>query len=81
MATQTVAHAGLTIDRVLTDEGIQPFDTVVWEKREARIDDAKGNTVFQQRDVRVPAGWSQTALNIVASKLSSSTENSPLWGV
>jgi len=68
MATQTVAHAGLTVDRVLTDEGIHPFDTVVWEKREARIDDAKGNTVFQQRDVRVPAGWSQTALNIVASK-------------
>lgn len=68
MATQTVAHAGLTIERVLTDEGIHPFDTVTWEKREARIDDAKGNTVFQQKDVRVPAGWSQTALNIVASK-------------
>jgi ribonucleoside-diphosphate reductase alpha chain len=41
---------------------------VTWEQREARIDDANGNTVFQQKDVRVPASWSQTALNIVASK-------------
>jgi ribonucleoside-diphosphate reductase alpha chain len=61
-------HAGLKVDRVLSKEGIHPFDTVTWEEREARIDDTKGNIVFQQKDVRVPAGWSQTALNIVASK-------------
>ena len=41
---------------------------MIWEHREARIEDATGNTVFQQTDVRVPASWSQTALNIVASK-------------
>ena len=68
MATHPVVHAGLKIDRVLSKKGIHPFDTVTWEEREARIDDAKGNIVFQQKDVRVPAGWSQTALNIVASK-------------
>jgi ribonucleoside-diphosphate reductase alpha chain len=68
MATQTVVYAGLSVQRVLSKEGIHPFDTVAWEEREARIDDARGNIVFQQKNVRVPAGWSQTALNIVASK-------------
>ena len=68
MATQTVAQAGLTMKRVLSQENLHPLDTVIWERREARIEDATGNTVFQQADVRVPASWSQTALNIVASK-------------
>ena len=41
---------------------------MIWEERAARIDDAQGNVVFRQEGVRVPVGWSQTALNIVASK-------------
>jgi ribonucleoside-diphosphate reductase alpha chain len=45
-----------------------PLDEVAWEKRDAIIQDAKGNVIFKQSDVEVPAGWSQTATNIVASK-------------
>jgi ribonucleoside-diphosphate reductase alpha chain len=68
MATDTVVHGGLTVARVLSKDGIHPLDEVIWEEREARIDDAKGNIVFRQENVRAPANWSQTALNIVASK-------------
>lgn len=45
-----------------------PYDEVVWEKRTATIGNASGAVVFEQRDVEVPADWSQTATNIVASK-------------
>ena len=31
MATQTVAQAGLTMKRVLSQENVHPFDTVIWE--------------------------------------------------
>jgi ribonucleoside-diphosphate reductase alpha chain len=68
MATDTVTYAGISVKRVLSKEGVNPFESVTWENREARIDDAQGNIVFRQEDVRVPAAWSQTALNIVASK-------------
>ena len=68
MATHTVIYGGLAFERVLSNERIHPFDAVAWEEREARIDDAKGNVVFRQENVRVPTTWSQTALNIVASK-------------
>ena len=68
MATQTVGYAGASVRRVLSQESIDPFDSVTWENHEARIDDAQGNLVFRQENVRVPANWSQTALNIVASK-------------
>jgi hypothetical protein len=68
MATHTVIYGGLAFERVLSNEGIHPFDAVAWEEREARIDDAKGNVVFRQENVRVPTTWSQTAFNIVASK-------------
>ena len=34
----------------------------------ASIGSDKGTVIFEQRDVEVPADWSQTATNIVASK-------------
>ncbi len=45
-----------------------PYDEVVWEKRTATIGNSTGAVVFEQRDVEIPADWSQTATNIVASK-------------
>ena len=39
-----------------------------WEQRTASIGNDKGAVIFEQRDVEVPADWSQTATNIVASK-------------
>src|SRR5579871_1475929 len=48
--------------------GKTPYDEVRWELRTAAIGNDKGAVIFEQRDVEVPADWSQTATNIVASK-------------
>ena len=46
-----------------------PYDTVEWERREARIPNWKdGTDAFFQPDVEFPVSWSQNATNIVAQK-------------
>ena len=59
---------GLSFSRYFTREGVSPFDEIAWERRDAIIQDYKGRTIFEQRDVEVPSDWSMTATNIVASK-------------
>ncbi len=59
---------GLSFDRHFTRPGISPYDEIVWELRDAIIQDFKGKTIFEQKNVEVPADWSMTATNIVASK-------------
>jgi ribonucleoside-diphosphate reductase alpha chain len=59
---------GLTFDRHFTNPGISPYDEIIWELRDAVIQDFKGKTIFEQKNVEVPADWSMTATNIVASK-------------
>ena len=50
------------------EAGRTPYDEVQWELRTASIANDKGALMFEQRDIEVPADWSQTATNIVASK-------------
>lgn len=59
---------GLSFSRRFSTEGRSPYDQVSWERRTASITDAKGNTIFEQKNVEIPADWSMTATNIVASK-------------
>ena len=59
---------GLSFSRHFTRPGISPFDEITWELRDAVIQDYKGRTIFEQKNVEVPADWSMTATNIVASK-------------
>jgi ribonucleoside-diphosphate reductase alpha chain len=59
---------GLTFDRHFTRPGVSPYDEIVWELRDAIIQDFKGKIIFEQKNVEVPADWSMTATNIVASK-------------
>lgn len=61
-------RAGLTFDRYFTREGIDPFDTVEWELRDAVISGADGKVFFEQRGVEFPKSWSQTATNVVVQK-------------
>jgi ribonucleoside-diphosphate reductase alpha chain len=57
----------LSIRRFFTMPGTHPFDTVEWERRDARI--GHGDRVaFEQQDVEFPKSWSQNATNIVAQK-------------
>ena len=59
---------GLRIKRHFSREGANPFDQTTWEKRTANIKGDKGEVIFNQDGVEVPAGWSQLATNLVASK-------------
>jgi len=62
---------GVEFERYFTAhlaEGKTPYDEVQWELRTASIGNDKGAVIFEQRDVEVPADWSQTATNIVVSK-------------
>ncbi len=59
---------GLTVTRRFTREGVHPFDEVTWEKRNSVIGNERGETVFEQKDVEIPSGWSQMATNVVVSK-------------
>ncbi len=64
-------RTGVSFPRYFTarlEPGKTPFDEVQWELRTASIANDKGAIIFEQRDVEVPADWSQTAINIVASK-------------
>ncbi len=70
LAQQPAAKSapGLKFSRYFTRAGVSPYDEVEWELRTASITDAKGNTIFEQRNVESPKDWSMTAINIVASK-------------
>ncbi len=60
---------GIGLRRHFTTPGIDPYDTVTWEKRDARISNWKtGEIAFEQLDVEVPASWSVNATNILAQK-------------
>src|SRR4051795_9946406 len=64
-------RTGIQFPRYFTaklDAGKTPYDDVAWELRTATIGNDKGAVIFEQRDVEIPADWSQTATNIVASK-------------
>ncbi|HEV2851842.1 MAG TPA: vitamin B12-dependent ribonucleotide reductase [Thermoanaerobaculia bacterium] len=62
------AARGLHFERYYTTPGVDPFDTVEWELRDAVISNEKGEKVFEQKGVEMPKLWSQTATNVVVSK-------------
>ncbi len=64
----TKSAPGLSFSRHFSKPGISPYDEITWERRDAVIQDWKGNLIFEQKNVEVPAEWSVTATNIVASK-------------
>src|SRR5439155_24592198 len=66
--TRTKAAPGLAFTRFFTEAGVDPFDEIEWELRSAVIGNARGEMVFEQRDVEIPKSWSQQATNIVVSK-------------
>jgi ribonucleoside-diphosphate reductase alpha chain len=61
-------EGGLRFERRFTRPGADPFDEVSWEIRDAVIANERGETVFEQRTVEIPAFWSMTATNVVVSK-------------
>jgi ribonucleoside-diphosphate reductase alpha chain len=71
-------QAGIGIRRHFTTAGVHPYDTVQWERRDARITNFRDGTVaFEQTDVEFPVGWSLNATNIVAQKYFRGTLGTP----
>src|SRR4051812_4920961 len=69
---------GIGIRRYFTQAGTHPYDTVEWERRDARITNFKdGTDAFHQPDVEFPLDWSQNATNIVAQKYFRGTLGTP----
>src|SRR5215510_13987241 len=62
------ASPGLEFPRFFSTAGVDPFDQVEWELRDAIIGNEKGTVVFEQRGVEMPKAWSQQSTNIVVSK-------------
>src|SRR5438477_7351975 len=60
---------GIGIRRHFTRPGVDPYETVDWERRDSRIPNYKdGGDAFFQSDVEFPTTWSLNATNIVAQK-------------
>ena len=71
-------QTGIGIRRQFTRAGEDPYDTVSWERRDARIVHfATGAVAFEQLGVEVPAGWSLNATNILAQKYFRGTLGTP----
>ncbi len=67
ISQDTTPGQALSIKRFFTTEGTHPFESVEWERRDARI--GHGDRVaFEQKGVEFPKSWSQNATNIVAQK-------------
>ncbi len=67
-AASTKRSCGVALERFFTRPGVDPMTEVEWDLRSAVISGEDGRVVFEQRDVEVPAVWSQTATNVVVSK-------------
>src|ERR671917_1113440 len=67
LSTEGTADQALSVRRLFTQPGVDPFESVEWEVRDARIGHGD-RLAFEQKDVEFPKSWSQNATNIVAQK-------------
>ncbi len=72
------ADGRIGLRRLFTSPGVDPYDEVVWERRDARITNWKdGSVAFEQLGVEFPTTWSVNATNIVAQKYFRGTPGTP----
>jgi ribonucleoside-diphosphate reductase alpha chain len=67
-ALPQVGRNGLVFERLFSRPGVDPFDQVEWQRRDARILNPDGSVLFEMKNVEAPAAWSQLAVDIAASK-------------
>jgi ribonucleoside-diphosphate reductase alpha chain len=61
-------HQTSLVSRRFTTPSKHPFDMVDWEKRDSKIINEKGETIFELKGAEIPKEWSQLATDIVVSK-------------
>ncbi len=59
---------GLRIPRRFSQDGVNPYDLVEYEKRSSVIREPDGTVVFEMKDLEIPKSWSQVATDIIAQK-------------
>ncbi len=64
----TYNENGLRFTRLFSEEGKNPFDMVLYEKRTSVIREPDGSVVFEMKDIEIPKDWSQVATDILAQK-------------
>ncbi|MDH4364957.1 MAG: ribonucleoside-diphosphate reductase, partial [Acidimicrobiia bacterium] len=71
-------QTGIGLRRHFTADGVDPYETVTWEHRDARIANWRtGEVAFEQLGVEVPSTWSVNATNILAQKYFRGTLGTP----
>ena len=65
---KNLGHQGLSIQRVYTRMGGDPYASVAWARRTSRITDPNGRVIFELKDAEIPADWSQVAADIMVSR-------------
>jgi ribonucleoside-diphosphate reductase alpha chain len=68
LSTNHEERPALGLKRFFTVAGFSPYDAIDWEMRSAAITDESGKVFFEQTGIEIPAFWSQTATQVVASK-------------
>jgi len=58
----------MRIPRRFTAQGQDPFASIKFAPRSSRIVNPDGTIVFEMKDILVPDGWSQVAVDILAQK-------------
>lgn len=58
----------MKIKRFFTEEGVNAFSKIEFEKRSSVIRNPDGSIVFEMADIMVPKQWSQVATDILAQK-------------
>ncbi|MFO1058812.1 MAG: vitamin B12-dependent ribonucleotide reductase [Dongiaceae bacterium] len=58
----------MRIDRRFTEAGVSPYAAIEFRRATSEIKKPDGSLVFQQRDIEVPADWSQVACDVLAQK-------------
>ncbi len=58
----------MKVARLFTAGHAQPFEGIEFESRSSRIANPDGSVVFEAKDIAVPTGWSQVAVDILAQK-------------
>src|SRR4051794_1357565 len=64
----THTEGGLSVPRLFTKAGEDPFASVTWSTRVSRITNPDGSVVFEMKDAEIPESWSQVAADIMVSK-------------
>src|SRR5436305_391929 len=66
--TKSKSVKGLKIPARFSKPGSNPLNDLEWEFRTSQITNPDGSVVFKMENVRVPKGWSQVAVDIIAQK-------------